>query len=114
MPTGAFAGERAKYIYTSDDGVAYLITTTKILGDLADNGLTAYDPTSPGAVQPPPKRFKYRHVYWESSGGPYVARKKLICGTSTCNLYKSNTNQDLTIDSQAGYTTGRVGEKLTY
>lgn len=109
-------GPKAKYVYTDDQGVPILITRDETLGDLPNTGLVAFDPANPPAgIQPAPKRFDFRGVYWQGTDvGFEDARKFIICGTNAATLYASNSAQALTIDGVAGLTTGRKGEQLSF
>lgn len=111
MPEGQFLGSRKAYVYTADDATSeYYILLDETLASLAGVSLPAY--TGQTGVQPLPKRFKPRIVYWESNDGVY--RKRITCGSGAATLYAANTSQTLTIDGVDGRTTGRVGEKFSF
>lgn len=111
MPEGQYTGERGNYVYTSDDGSDYIITTDKTLGSIAGTDLQLAT-TGSDAVSPP-KRFRPRIVYWQGELNDRIVRKKIICD-STSSLYQNNKSVALTIDGVAGFTTGRRGEKFSY
>lgn len=111
MAVGQFLGPRAAYVYTSDDGTTeYVLQLDTTLASLDGTDLENY--TGQEGVSPSPKRFQPRGVYWESNSGVY--RKRIICGTTNSTLYASNVSVALTIDGEAGRTTGRVGEKISF
>lgn len=115
MAEGQFLGPRGSYVYTSDSGDSYVITTDATLGALTGCDLTAFNPASPGGATAAPKRFKPRGVYWKGTATGYEkARKFLICGTTDATLYDTTVGATLTIDGVAGVTTGRRGETLTF
>lgn len=117
MATGAFSGRRGQYIYTSDEGDKYVLTTSKFLGDLTDNGLVLYNPTSAVHQGYPdlPRRFRPRIAFWKATNSPpYEATKRIICGTNNCNIFKLKSKGALTIDTQQGVITGKKGEARTY
>lgn len=115
MAEGQFLGARKTYVYTSDTGIDMVFTLDATLGDLANTGLTVFDPAAPGDAIPKPLRFKPRGVYWQGTAAGYTTKRKFItCGTVDADLYASNVRQTVTIDGIAGVTTGRRGEKLTF
>lgn len=117
MPIGQFVGSKAKYQYENDAGDFYVITRDVTLATDASIGLNVFDPaTAPAGIQPAPKRFRARGVWWQANDDTIVpgARKFLICGTPLATLYESSQPQALVIDGVAGTTTGRIGERLSF
>lgn len=115
MPEGQFLGNRDSYVYTSETGALYVITTDETLGDLAGVGLDPYDPLNPGTAVAPPKRFQPRGVYWQGTAVGFTTKRKfLVCGAGDATLYASSVRQAVTIDGVAGITTGRRGERLSF
>lgn len=114
MPEGQFTGSRQTYVYTNDAGEEYLITTDATLGDLENTGLVVATAANTAGASPAPKRFTPRAVYWQGELDGNVVRKRLVCGAAEADLYGSDISQAVTIDGVAGFTTGRVGEKLSF
>lgn len=112
MPEGQFQGDRAKYVYVSDDGRSYRLNLDVTLATLAGTGLVADTETS-GATNKP-TNFKPRVVFWQGTLNQLLRRKELICGTNDAPLFASPTSQLLTVDGVVGVITGRRGETLTY
>lgn len=111
MPEGQYSGERGNYVYTSDDGSDYIISTDKTLGNIPGADLQLA--TAGSDAVSPPRRFRPRIVYWQGELNDRIVRKKIICD-STSSLYQNNKSVALTIDGVAGFTTGRRGEKFSY
>lgn len=110
MAEGQFLGNRKSYIYVSDEGTKYIALLDETLASLADVGFDEY--TGQADAQPMPKRFKMRLVYWEATD--FYKRKRLYCGKNDATLYKKKASTNLIVDGVAGFTTGRVGEKMSY
>jgi len=111
-------GSKTDYVYTSDSGDTYSVSTDD---DLAVAGLgagaaapVAYDPDSPPAnfLGPLPRRTKPRVVFAQADSDR--ARKDLIAFDPTADLYATTARQAVTIDGEDGETTGRRGEKFTF
>lgn len=119
MPEGQYSGDRAKYVYTSDDGTKYKLNLDVTLASVTTSGenaagteLSADTPDS-GAVNKP-TNFKPRVVHWQGTLNGAVKRKSIVCGSPTSGMYASKTAQLMTIDGVVGVITGRRGEQLTY
>lgn len=113
MAEGQFSGIRRKFIYTSDTGEQYVLTTDVTLAQVPGCGLVAY--AGLGEQLPPkPARFKPRVVHWQGVLDGRMVRKRVICGTGDSALYAAQGAGALTIDGVNGITTGRRGERLTY
>ena len=110
MPEGQFLGTRSAYVYTTDAEDLYILQLDDTLASLAGTELDDY--TGQANTKPAPKRFSPRIVYWESDDR--TKRKRIVCGKPDAALYGQETSSALTIDGISGFTTGRVGEKLTY
>lgn len=114
---GNTLGKRAKFIYTSDSGQAYVMTLDEDLGTAA--GLPQRDATNGGNAVRRPTRFKPRVVFVEATiegeeeGDSYVARKELVVN-ATSALYNTNSAATVTIDGTEFTSTGRRGEKLSF
>ena len=110
-------GPRAKYLYTNDANGTYIIETDVSLaiagfGDAAAAPVE-YDPENPGTAVNPPRRFKPRGVYVQSSTDG--ARKFVIAFSPLSTAYARENAASYTIDAEAGWvSTGRVGERLTF
>lgn len=111
-------GSKTDYVYTSDSGNTYSVSTDD---DLAVAGLgagaaapVAFDPENEPAnyVGPFPRRAKPRVVFAQADADG--ARKELIAFSPTANLYQTVSRQAVTIDGEDGVTTGRRGEKFTF
>lgn len=111
-------GGKETYVYISDDGNTYALTTDT---DLAISGLGAadaapvvFDPDAEPANfrGPIPKRFRPRVVFAEADDDG--ARKELVAFDPTADLYQTSSRAAVEIDGQTGVTTGRRGEKLTF
>ncbi len=111
MPEGQYSGRRGNYVYTSDDGSDYIISTDRTLGSIPGADLQLA--TGGSDAVSPPKRFRPRIVYWQGELNDRIVRKKIICD-NTSSLYQDNNSVTLTIDGVAGFTTGRRGEKFSY
>lgn len=114
MPEGQFTGARENYIYENDAAEEYIITTDATLGGLENTGLVVATAANATGASPAPKRFTPRKVYWQGELDGRVVRKAITCGTAEAALYASDISQALTIDGIAGFTTGRVGERITF
>jgi hypothetical protein len=114
MAEGQFTGARQNYIYENDAAEEYIITTDETLGSLAGTGLVVATTANVTGASPAPKRFTPRGVYWQGETDDRIVRKRIICGTGEAALYAADTSQALTVDGVAGFTTGRVGEKITF
>ena len=119
MPEGQFTGDRARYVYESDDGTKYRLFLDTTLATAAGSGegtpgtgLVADTPEA--GAQNKPTKFKPRCVFWQGTLGGTLRRKALICGTTEAGLYTSKTPVILTIDGVTGVTTGRRGEQMSY
>lgn len=111
MP-GQRLGKKAKYKYTMDDGTEIRIVVDQTLGDLAGTGLAAI--TTADNVQNRPNNFTPRGVYIQAvNADGALARKRIVCNAEG-SLYKSNTEQTITVDGEAFQSTGRVGEKYSF
>lgn len=114
MPEGQFLGARSNHIYTSDGGQEYVLTTDATLGAIANNGLPLAT-TANGANAPRrPVGLRPRYVLWQGTLNGRTVRKKIICGTTDAALFAAVSSQALTIDGTAGFTTGKVGERVTF
>ena len=113
MPQGQFLGPRKTYIYLSDGGSTYLITTDSTLGDLAGTGLTAAVGGNVGSAQTAPSRFKPRVVFWQGTLNGNIVRKKIICNRDSA-FAKLTVSTTLVIDGVTGVITGRRGEKQSF
>lgn len=115
-------GPKKNYIYQTDvTAIVYVVSRDE---DLAIAGYGAgaaapveFDPENPPAgktVLTPPKNFKPRVVFIQSSTDG--ARKDMICFDPTSNLFASTQRQSAgTIDTDATFvTTGRRGETLSF
>lgn len=113
MPEGQYLGQKASYIYTTDNGTQFVLLrdTTLVFGELT--GLELYTEGSTFAYSIP-RKFRPRGVYWLGFSGQRAVRKYVICGTLDATLYASDTSQPLTIDGIAGFTTSRYGEQYQY
>lgn len=100
-------GPRGRYVYTSDTGQDYTITTDADLATAA--GLSAA--TSP---EPPPlpKGTRPRVVHVQATVGGVIRRKDLVVNADS-TLY-TDSRQAVTIDGTAGQTTGRRGESVSF
>lgn len=101
-------GPRGRFQYTSDNGVVYNVETD---ADLATAG--ELDAAVPGAGQAPPRRFKPRGVYCQSTGVGPLARRFVICNDDFAG-YATTAASNITIDGEVFITTGRRGESLTF
>lgn len=110
MPEGQFLGTRSAYVYTTDSEDLYIIQVDDTMASLAGTELEAY--TGQSGAKPIVKRFKTRFVYWEAKDRS--KRKRIICGKPDAALYAQETSSTVTVDGVEGFTTGRVGEKMTY
>jgi len=110
MPEGQFSGSRSAYVYTSDAEELYILQLDDTLASIAGTDLDDY--TGQADAKPAPKRFKPRIVYWENTDR--TKRKRIVCGKTDATLYAQEKSSSLTVDGTTGFTTGRVGEKLTY
>ena len=113
MAEGTRLGNRASYVYVMDDEQLIVLQLDATLGDLPDTGLTRYD-----GSQPVCKKFvgfEPRYVRWQAvlADGKRV-NKKIICNNVAGSYYKSVAPIQIAIGDDLGFTTGRVGEKLTY
>jgi len=114
---GNLQGPRAKYVYESDDGNTYVVTTDQ---DLAVAGLGAAD-AAPEEFDPstPPANFRgqfprgadLRRVFCQDASGN---RKQLIAFDLTADLYATTLPQDVVVDTVTFTTTGRKGERITF
>ena len=113
MAEGQRLGPRASYVYQLDDDQLVVLQLDSTLGDLPNTGLTRYDGTQP--VCKKFVGFEPRYVRWQVVlADGKRATKKIICNNTAGSYYKSEAPQAITIDGDAGTTTGRVGEKYTY
>jgi hypothetical protein len=110
MAEGQFLGTRSAYVYTTDAEDLYILQLDDTLAALTGTDLEDY--TGQADAKPAPKRFSPRIVYWESNDRS--KRKRIVCGKGDSALYGQETSSKLTVDGVEGFTTGRVGEKLTY
>jgi len=110
MGLGQYLGTRTAYVYTSDTADEYVVRLDDTLATLPGTGMVDFTTTSTASAKP--AGLTMRYVLWQSSDGTY--RKKIRCGTNDSSLYANDTSTALTIDGIAGFTTGRVGEKVTY
>lgn len=111
MP-GQRLGKKAKYKYVMDDGTEIRLVLDETLGNLAGTGLTAV--TTADILQNRPSNFKPRAVYVQAiDADGNVARKRIACNPDG-TLYKSNTEQNVTIDGETFQSTGRVGESYSF
>lgn len=110
MPEGQFTGPRSAYVYTTDDGKTTVLLLDETIASLTGTGLVPY--TNQAIDMPATYRFNPRIVYWQSEDR--TKRKRITCGTNSASLYAKTVSASLTIDGIAGFTTGRVGEKLSY
>lgn len=110
MPEGQFTGPRKAYIYTTDDGKTTVLLLDETIASLTGTGLVPY--TNQSVDMPKTYRFTPRIVYWQSDDRR--KRKRITCGTSSAAMYAKTVSVALTIDGVAGFTTGRVGEKISY
>jgi hypothetical protein len=111
MAEGQYTGQKASYIYVSDNLTSYAIYRDTDLALTALTGLEAYTVGAPFA-SPFPTGFKPRGVYWLGYIGQRAVRKFLICGTVDSPLYANDSSQAVTIDGVVGFTVSRRGEKL--
>ncbi len=111
MPEGQFSGDRAKYVYVSEDGTSYSLFLDVTLATLPNTGLVAQAPGD-GSI-PKPIGFKPRVVFWQGELGGRTVRKEIITSTDS-TLYATSTRQLLEVDGVTGVTTGRRGEKLSF
>lgn len=107
---GNSLGPRKAYVYTTDDGKTTILLLDETIATLTGTGLVPYTNQVPDL--PKTYRFTPRIVYWESDDK--TLRKRITCGTASAALYAKTVSAPLTIDGTAGYTTGRVGEKVSY
>jgi valyl-tRNA synthetase len=113
MPlTGQRLGVKKKYKYTMDDGTSIRLRLDSTLGDLAGTGLSAV--TTADDVQNKPTNFKPRVAYVQfiDTDGR-ISRKELVCNSDGA-LYKSNVEQNISIDGASFQTTGRRGEQYSF
>ena len=116
---GNSLGPRAKFIYTSDSGQAYVMTLDEDLGEAA--GLPKRDATNGGAARRAPTRFKPRVVFVEATetegegedAETRVLRKALVVNANSA-LYNTESAATVTIDELEFTSTGRRGEKLSF
>jgi len=104
-------GSRSYYTYTSDSGDDYNLLLDDTMATLPGTGLVLEAANSDSS--PPPRRFKPRGVFWESNTQG-LSSKFIVCGTVGSTLYSQNSSTSVTIDGEAGRTTGRKGEKVSY
>jgi hypothetical protein len=111
MAEGQYIGQKASYIYVSDNLTSYAMYRDT---DLALTTLTGLEPYTVGApfANPLPRGFQPRGVYWLGYIGQRAVRKFLICGTVDSPLYATDSSQAVTIDGIVGFTVSRRGEKL--
>lgn len=115
MPRAQFTGPKSKFIYTRDNGTDTIVM--KMDPDLvaANSGLQIATPALIAAASPAPKGFKPRGVYWQGTDDTYEnSRKFLVCGTVASALYVADSPTVVTIDTVAGITTGKRGEKQSF
>lgn len=110
MGLGQYLGTRTAYVYTSDNETEYVVRLDDTLATLSGTGFTDFTTASTATAKP--AGLTMRYVLWQSSDGVY--RKKIHCGQNDAALFANDTSTALTIDGIAGFTTGRVGEKMTY
>jgi hypothetical protein len=108
---GQELGVRDKFTYTMDDGSKIKLVLDKTLGTVPGNGLTST--TTADNAGNKPLKFKPRVVYLQrkTTTGRLI-RKNIVCSL-TSTLYKSNVEQNVTIDGDSYQTTGRRGETLS-
>lgn len=111
MAEGQYIGQKASYVYRSDNLTDYAIYRDTDLAMTALTGLELYTVGAPFA-NPLPQGFKPRGVYWLGYIGQRAVRKFLICGTPDSPLYAADSSQAVTIDGVAGFTVSRKGEHL--
>lgn len=110
-------GPRIKLVYTSDEGTTYSILTDANFQIAGLGAATAapveFDPENPPANYGGrfPRGAKPRVVFAQATDG---VRRELVACSPTADLYKTNTPQSVTIDSEAFITTGRRGEQVTF
>lgn len=107
---GNSLGPRKAYIYTTDDGKTVVLLLDETIASLTGTGLVPYTNQVPD--MPKAYRFTPRVVYWEAEDRSI--RKRITCGTTSSTIYAKTISASLTIDGIAGFTTGRVGEKVSY
>lgn len=112
MAEGQRLGKKDKYTYTMDDGTVIKLKLDKTLGDIAGNGLSPTT-TADNAINKP-LNFKPRGVHWQfvNTDGS-LSRKFIVCAVDS-TLYTSPIEQNVTIDGDAGQTTGRRGEQISF
>jgi hypothetical protein len=111
MAEGQELGIRNKYSYTMDDGSKIKLLLDKTLGDVSGNGLTTLALTDNAGNKP--LKFKPRVVFVQRrTPTNRIVRKSIVCSL-TATLYKSNMEQNVTIDGDVYNTVGRRGETLT-
>lgn len=112
MAVGQRTGERATYLYVSDDNRVYTITRDVTLGNLPGAGLELATTASvtDGDL---PRNMKPRGVWWQGQVGNVRYRKFIICNR-TGALFTERTSQPLAIDGDPGATTGRRGEAVSF
>ena len=108
MAEGQYLGEKAKYVYTCDDGETQYVLTLDTTLAMGNSGLASAE--AGGGGEAAPKRFVPRTVHWQGTLQGRKVRKKLIAGTINSELYNPNASQAITIDGVAGTTTGKRGE----
>lgn len=104
-------GPRSYYTYTSDSGTEYSLLVDDTSATIPGTGLVLE--TSGSTSSPAPRRFKPRGVFWESNTIG-LSGKFIICGTISGALYSTDSSTTVTVDGEAGRTTGRKGEKVSY
>lgn len=111
-------GAKVDYVYTSDDGNTYSLTTDENLAiaglGAADAAPVEFDPNNEPANfrGPVPKKFRPRVVFAEADLDG--ARKELVAFDPTSELYQTSSRVAVTVDGEPGVTTGRRGEKLSF
>lgn len=111
MAEGQELGKRDKFTYIDDAGVKIKLILDETLGTAPGNGLTTTT-TADNATNKPLK-FKPRVVFVQRTAADgRIIRKEIVCNANS-TLYKSNVEQNVTIDGSSYQTKGRRGEKLS-
>ena len=113
MAEGQYLGQKASYIYRTDNGTPFVILRDTTLSLPILTGLELYVQGSEFAYTLP-KKFRCRGVYWLGFVGIRAVRKFIICGSPDATLYASDASLPVTIDGVTGFTTSRYGEQYQY
>lgn len=111
MAVGQFLGPRGKYVYITDSGESYVITTDVTIGALTPLALDAF--VSQDVIGKLPRGMKPRVVHWRSTVEGDKSKKKLICNAAG-SAYNSMVGSALPVDGVNGVITGRTGERVTF